>query len=223
MPAIERYDGPPFRILRRYFREQPMHNLDAFVLSAKWGLIPVHHQIPVYDQRMTRERARELKPMVMRALLDYLKSHLVKELYLQLGTAYHAAIQGYETEAPQAVVVQSAGRTRGEALTGLRSWLYRTSSQEQVSLVPVIAPVTVRLCGIERAFSTEDALAIARQAVALGDEQAMSYHAWFVEVDEMRISPKWLAGQMFGLRPGDFHTDQARRVLWRLGIGARHE
>jgi hypothetical protein len=223
LPAIERYDGPPFRVLRRYFREQPGHNVDAFVLSAKWGLIPIHHQIPVYDQRMTRERAQTLQPMVTRALLDYLKLRPVKELYLQLGVAYRAAIQGYETAAPQTVVVQSAGRTRGEALTGLRSWLYQTSSQEPVSLAPLIAPVTVRLCGIVQALSTEDALAIARQAVALGDKQATSYHAWFVEVDGMRISPKWLVGQMFGLQPGDFHTDQARRILRQLGVEARYQ
>jgi len=72
LPAIERYDGPPFRVLRRYFREQPEHNVDAFVLSAKWGLIPADQPIPLYEQSMSRERAQALQPMVTRALLDYL-------------------------------------------------------------------------------------------------------------------------------------------------------
>ncbi len=223
LPAIERYDGPPFRVLRRYFREQPEHDVDTFVLSAKWGLIPADQPIPVYEQSMSRDRAQALQPMVTRALLDYLKSRPVKELYLQLGAAYRAAIQGYEAETPQSMVVQSVGRTRGETLTRLRTWLYRTTPDEPMSLAPLIAPVAVRLCGIERTFSTEDALAIARQAVALGDDEATSYHAWFIPVDEMRIAPKWLVGQMFGLRPGDFHTDQARRVLRQLGIEATCE
>ena len=39
LPAIERYDGPAFRVLRRYLRERPAGAPDVFILSAEHGLI----------------------------------------------------------------------------------------------------------------------------------------------------------------------------------------
>ncbi len=43
-PAIQVYDGPMFRILRKY---KP--HLDVFILSARYGLIPAMHFIEPYD------------------------------------------------------------------------------------------------------------------------------------------------------------------------------
>ena len=42
LPAIERYDGPLFKVLRRFLRESShqARDLDVFILSAAYGLIP---------------------------------------------------------------------------------------------------------------------------------------------------------------------------------------
>ncbi|WP_373537310.1 DUF6884 domain-containing protein [Microcoleus sp.] len=52
LPAIERYDGPTFRLLRRFLRKQPSAPLEIYILSAKFGLIPSDYPIPDYDQKM---------------------------------------------------------------------------------------------------------------------------------------------------------------------------
>ncbi|HEU5327473.1 MAG TPA: hypothetical protein VFU78_05220, partial [Thermomicrobiales bacterium] len=39
LPAIERYDGPVFRVLRRYLRERGDAGLTIRILSAEYGLI----------------------------------------------------------------------------------------------------------------------------------------------------------------------------------------
>ena len=68
LPAIERYDGPLFRVLRRYMRkhsaEYPADNSipNVYVLSAEFGLIPGNHPIPYYNRKMTPQRAAELRP-----------------------------------------------------------------------------------------------------------------------------------------------------------------
>ena len=40
LPAIDRYDGPFFRVLRRYLRQQPADPPVVHILSAEFGLIP---------------------------------------------------------------------------------------------------------------------------------------------------------------------------------------
>ena len=43
LPAIDRYNGPLFLVLRRFMRECPRQArlLDVYILSAAYGLIPV--------------------------------------------------------------------------------------------------------------------------------------------------------------------------------------
>ena len=65
IPAIARYDGPTFRVLRRFLLQQPFNCLDIYILSAKFGLIFHQELIPYYDQKMTKKRAEELHPKVI--------------------------------------------------------------------------------------------------------------------------------------------------------------
>ncbi|BBD55403.1 DUF6884 domain-containing protein [Planktothrix agardhii] len=51
LPAIERYNGVAFRVVRKFLQEQTTDYLDIFILSAKFGLIPAYQLIPNYDQK----------------------------------------------------------------------------------------------------------------------------------------------------------------------------
>ena len=69
LPAIERYDGVYFRLLRKALREDYWpENLDALILSAKYRLIDMATPIDSYEQRMTRSRATELKIQTIQML-----------------------------------------------------------------------------------------------------------------------------------------------------------
>ena len=76
LPAVERYDGPAFRLFRKY-RRAPTPELGAgavraYILSAEFGLVGEDALVPPYDRLMTTDRGRELRPAVaaaMRALL----------------------------------------------------------------------------------------------------------------------------------------------------------
>lgn len=62
LPAIDRYCGPSFRVLRRWLSDHPeaAARLDVCILSAEFGLVPANQPIPDYDRRMTAARACEL-------------------------------------------------------------------------------------------------------------------------------------------------------------------
>jgi hypothetical protein len=67
LPAVERYDGPTFRVLRRFLREGISEPPDVLILSAEHGLIPQDLPIAAYDRKMTPARARELRPQILAA------------------------------------------------------------------------------------------------------------------------------------------------------------
>ena len=56
VPAIERYDGPPFQRPTEIPREVYDPHLTVLILSAKYGLIDSGRPIRYYDCRLTRPR-----------------------------------------------------------------------------------------------------------------------------------------------------------------------
>jgi hypothetical protein len=65
VPAVDRYDGPAFRVLRKYLRELPDPGLRVLILSAKFGLIEAERKLPYYDHRLTRQEALAMRPKVV--------------------------------------------------------------------------------------------------------------------------------------------------------------
>src|SRR4051812_24272701 len=91
LPAIHRYDGPFYRVFRSHLREYEWsQNLSVSILSARYGLIGGLAQISTYEQRMTKERAHELKAPVNSALEQLATSH--KDIHFLLGKDYLSAI-----------------------------------------------------------------------------------------------------------------------------------
>jgi hypothetical protein len=117
LPAIQRYDGPAYRVLRRALRER--HGLtdvlEIRMLSAEFGLIAPWHYIPDYDREMTRERAKELRPDVTAAL-----EGLWPAAYVHASHRYRLALP----PPPWPVSIRVAHRGIGYQLAQLRAWLW---------------------------------------------------------------------------------------------------
>lgn len=83
LPAVVRYDGPLYKVLHSYLRDKRWpDDLSISVLSAKHGLIGGLTQIDYYDQRMSRDRAIDLRDQATSTLLDWSKSHTKVDLIL---------------------------------------------------------------------------------------------------------------------------------------------
>src|SRR6266852_4829337 len=92
LPAVERYDGPAFRVLRRYCRFTQDNGLVVYILSAKFGLIAAKKPIPSYDRRMTLKRAQNLRPIVANAAQTAIKRHEPWEVFICAGKTYLQAL-----------------------------------------------------------------------------------------------------------------------------------
>ena len=118
MPAIERYDGPAFKVLRKYLRETGGPGPAVWVLSAEHGLIRGDRPIEDYDRRMDRARAAALAPGVAR---DWAVAFAgVSEVAVSVGKVYRLALPA---QPPPGILWTVLGGGLGVRLTRLRAWL----------------------------------------------------------------------------------------------------
>jgi cytoplasmic iron level regulating protein YaaA (DUF328/UPF0246 family) len=87
-PALEVYDGPTFRTLRKHISPK----VKVLIISAKYGIINSSSRISPYDMRMSKKRALELRDQVSRRLNEVLKQGTFREVFLELGRDYMNAV-----------------------------------------------------------------------------------------------------------------------------------
>ena len=134
LPALERYDGGSYRLLRKAKREGYLpERLDILILSAKYGLITASSYIATYEQRMSRERARELQAQTVQTLQSYAQQHSYQEVYVDLGQDYYPAIGEVSKIFANASIVYAQGKI-GERLARVKHWLMVTSETERTIL-----------------------------------------------------------------------------------------
>jgi len=123
LPAIERYDGPAFRVLRRYLRSAPEAPLHTVILSAQFGLLAHDEPIPRYDQRMTPQRAEALRASVTEHLRRVLADAPYHEVFIHAGKEYRKTLAALDNYLGDRLYVTVAAGAPGRRLAELHSWL----------------------------------------------------------------------------------------------------
>ena len=124
LPAVERYCGPAFLVLRKWQREHPESAaaLEVLILSAEFGLIEAATLIPDYDRRMTGARARELGPQVEAALVAHELTGSAP-VCVHAGADYRPALGAWLDEVGQQADITQTHGGQGEQLAQLKGWL----------------------------------------------------------------------------------------------------
>ena len=124
LPAIERYNGPVFFLLRRFLRDCPekARLLDVYILSAAHGLIPASQLIAPYDQKMIQYRASELQPHVLATFGELMQNNYTS-LCIVMGKAYLAALEGWWDLVPTNLALMVAKGPMGVKQAQLKNWL----------------------------------------------------------------------------------------------------
>ena len=92
LPALDRYDGPVYRVLRKFLREHHWPtNVSVGVLSAEYGLFGIFKRIANYDKRMDRTTAQAKASECSTVLTKWARSH--SSIDISLGKDYLPAIQ----------------------------------------------------------------------------------------------------------------------------------
>lgn len=225
LPAIERYDGPPFRVLRKYLRQQPdqAKHLDVEILSAKYGLIDFERPIANYDQRLTTQRAKALRPQLLSQLSSLFQRGSYTKLLLSMGKDYLHAIEGYQSLLPPSLEVTVAEGTQGRKLSLLHDWLYGAAPAALTAQPLANEPRTTVIRGVKLTMTRVAVLSAAREKLKVDGEGAERYQSWYIEVDNRRVAPKWLVSQLTGLPVSAFGSSEARRALAQLGVEVRRK
>ena len=124
LPAIDRYNGPMFFVLRRFLRECPhqARSLDVYILSAAYGLIPGDFPTALYDRKMNKSRAVELQPKVMACFLEILHNDYTS-ICLAMGKTYLKAFGGWQDFVSTHTESTVAYGPIGVKLSQLKKWL----------------------------------------------------------------------------------------------------
>ena len=191
LPAIARYDGPPFQVVRRYLAQYPDDPLDICIISARFGLIAGDTPIPHYDQRMQTAQAHRWQPAVHAGLRRLCAQRAYTAAFISVGREYAPTLHGTDTLL-RSITVKVAAGSQGRRLSELHDWLYQG--------VPVTPPTqrtpqqgTTQLRGVAINLTPQEVLDCARRN-AKDDAKATAYQSWYVLVDDQRIAPKWLVG-----------------------------
>jgi|SRR5579884_3935447 len=216
LPAIERYDGPQIRLLRKFFRMNPKTNVEALILSTMFGIIPTSEPIPYYDEHMTIQRALELRQCVLETLGQRLRQKSYQNLIVSLGQDYQQAIIGIDSLLPSNCDLSYVRGSQGERLANLYRLLYGKGFIKENSHPHVRK--TVRIRGVSIDLSPEQAFNEIRNILMHNTSYSSHSQVWYVDVDGRRVGVKWAVSQLSGLPVSTFGSVEARRVLGALGI-----
>lgn len=214
LPAIERYQGPTYKVLRKFLRERLNASIDIYILSAKFGLIPSSRSIPYYDLEMTEKRAKKISASIVKNIIKVAAVQNYDEAFILLGKTYLHAVKGIE-EVLHIPIHVSEMSSVGGYLSALRKWLYGNQSRFRFEL-GTTKNVTIK--GKKIIFTCDEVLDIARANLVHELSQARRFQGWYVKIDQEHISPKWLVSKLTNLPLKSFHTHQAIQVLSKLGL-----
>lgn len=99
LPAMKRYDGYFFRIIKKAIDEGALRDdIDIVILSAEFGLVDLDDNIPIYDRQMTSKRAGELRDEVVSSLVPRVRRGEYDTLVVNMAKQYEKAIEGIDSQ-----------------------------------------------------------------------------------------------------------------------------
>jgi len=134
LPALERYDGYFFRIIKKAIDDGALRNdIDIMILSAEFGLLDTGDLIPMYDRKMTIQRAEELRNDVVNTLVSRIERSAYDELVINMGSEYEHAIRGVNAEL-KIDITRIEGEGIGEKGSKLKQFIRSDSSVQEVEI-----------------------------------------------------------------------------------------
>lgn len=111
LPVIEAYEGALYEEIRRSKAEGKFpFDLDVLILTPHYGFKRLSEPVGLYRERMTVERAQELRESAVEFLLEYIRKNNISKVYVMLSENYIEAIAGFDgyVDIPIEYVVQDA-------------------------------------------------------------------------------------------------------------------
>jgi hypothetical protein len=129
LPALERYDGLYFRLIRKYLNNRKLRQTDVAIVSER-GIILGTDCIPYWEpfQRKTRGQLALPKSTIARDRMKNLKrlekllSRQYDEIFINVGKGFYQLIEGFEKLATTKITY-AKGRGLGPKATSMKDWI----------------------------------------------------------------------------------------------------
>jgi hypothetical protein len=122
-PAVEVYDGPFFRVLRKMKANKKCPLFHIRIISAKYGLITPNTPIGYYDQRITKKNPPEWSKMVLNSLKLLIRKNNYSEIFVCVGKDYLSAMGEIEKYVPLGCKLTYAQGKIGQKLRVMKNWV----------------------------------------------------------------------------------------------------
>jgi hypothetical protein len=221
IPAIDRYDGPLFQVLRKHIRERPEVPPATYILSGRFGLIDAGFPTPRYNHRLTAADISILQDSVDSQIKEAVQKIQPASVFVSVGSQYWQLLdEPLSREFASEKLIIASGSIGGRA-SQLTHWL--RLSEPRTNDLPIVQPRgKATLLGTTVRLTPSEILYRANQARSVDPEGAVRFQTWYVELGNERVAPKWLASILFNKPVYRFRTSDARRVLTDLGLSTRH-
>lgn len=121
---MDLYDGVNYRTIKKLKRENKFpKNVDMAIISAKYGLIRPKEKIEYYEQRITKQRVKELHIDVLPKLKRIITNNNYDEIFVNLGKDYLPVIDGFEKFVPSDTRIIYAKGGIGQKMSQMKKWL----------------------------------------------------------------------------------------------------
>jgi hypothetical protein len=221
IPAIDRYDGPAFQVLRKYSRDKPELRHGTYILSGRFGLINAEFPTPRYSHRMTSADVLSLRASVDSQVKEAIDRVQPESVFVSVGSRYWPLLEEPISREISSDKLNIASGSIGGRASQLAHWL--RLSEPRTNDVPVGQPCgEATLLGTTVRLTRSEILHKANEARSVDPEGSLRFQTWFVELGNERVAPKWLASILFDKPVVRFRTADARRVLLALGVDCKY-
>jgi len=126
IPAINRFSGVYFRVLKKYLREGRLPDTDIFIVSYEFGILrdksKVPYREPVENLRFDRNIVEAKRRENLRTLERIITENRYDEIYVNLGSEYLKLIEGVEG-LTSAKITYSEGAGLGPKARHMKNWI----------------------------------------------------------------------------------------------------
>jgi hypothetical protein len=217
LPAIDRYDGPLFHLLRKYARDEPLLRNATYILSAKFGLIPSDFPTPAYDQQLSSANKSRLEDAVARQVCTVVEQLQPDGVFVSVGADYWQLLKEPLARSITKENLFLAKGSIGGRASQLRNWLKPAETKGEIKW-PSGACGEASLLGTTVRMTPKQIESRANEALVSDYHRATRLESWFVQIGNHRVAPKWLVSFLFNIPVARFRTADARKILHKLGI-----
>jgi hypothetical protein len=127
LPAIARYEGVFFAVVRKYLREGKLKGTDIIVVSDKYGVVTADEDVPCHEATQespsfSKEALEKANRENLARLRSIFNKNRYREILVVCGKEFQRLIEGFE-ELTEAKIVFCEGKGLGPKALSLKQWI----------------------------------------------------------------------------------------------------